>query len=130
MTDEEHPELKPNNLASSIDKVVGIRIRECRVMRGLTQKQFANLIGVTYQQVHNYECGIHRVSASLLYEIARELDTPIDYFFEGHIKDTALPTRQRMLLDFLRHYGEIHDEKHKEALSHLTRVLALRDRVP
>jgi transcriptional regulator with XRE-family HTH domain len=59
MTDGEHPELRPNNLASSIDKVVAIRIRECRVTRGLTQKQVANMIGVAYQQVQNYECGIH-----------------------------------------------------------------------
>jgi len=130
MTAEERSELKPNNLDPSIDKVIGIRIHECRIRRGLTQRQFANLIGVGYSLVHKYERGIHRVTASLLYEIARELDTPIDYFFEGYSKDTALTMRQRMLLDFLRHYGEIHDEKHKEALSHLTRVLALRDRVP
>jgi transcriptional regulator with XRE-family HTH domain len=125
MTVEERSDFSPNNLTSSIEKAVGIRIRECRLMRGLTQKQFANLIGVTYSQVHKYECGVHRVSAGLLYEIARELDTPIDYFFEGCSKDTAPSTRQqRMLFDVLRHYGEIHHEKHKEVLLYLIRVLA------
>jgi transcriptional regulator with XRE-family HTH domain len=38
---------------------------------------------VTYQQVHKYEHGINRVSAGRLYEIARELGEPLEYFFEG-----------------------------------------------
>ena len=46
-----------------IDRHVGARIRERRIMLGLTQQQLADLIGVTYQQAHKYERGINRVSA-------------------------------------------------------------------
>ena len=35
-----------------IDRHVGARIRERRIMLGLTQQQLADLIGVTYQQAH------------------------------------------------------------------------------
>src|SRR5689334_7130143 len=37
-----------------IDHYVGTRIRERRIMLGLTQQQLADLIGVTYQQAHKY----------------------------------------------------------------------------
>ena len=65
-----------------IDRHVGARVRERRIMLGLTQQQLADLIGVTYQQAHKYERGINRVSAGRLYEIAQVLSVPIGYFFE------------------------------------------------
>src|SRR6185437_9697247 len=64
-----------------IDRHVGARIRERRIMLGLTQQQLADLIGVTYQQAHKYERGINRVSAGRLFEIARVLSVPVSYFF-------------------------------------------------
>ena len=39
----------------AIDDHVGGRIRERRIMLGLTQQQLAEMIGVTYQQAHKYE---------------------------------------------------------------------------
>src|ERR1700720_2722993 len=56
-----------------VDRHVGARVRERRIMLGLTQQQLADLIGVTYQQAHKYERGINRVSAGRLYEIAQVL---------------------------------------------------------
>ena len=66
-----------------IDHHVGARVRERRIMLGLTQQQLADLIGVTYQQAHKYERGINRVSAGRLYEIAQVLSVPVGYFFDG-----------------------------------------------
>src|SRR6187399_320194 len=66
-----------------IDRYVGARIRERRIMLGLTQQQLADLIGVTYQQAHKYERGINRVSAGRLYEMAQVLSVPVNYFFDG-----------------------------------------------
>jgi transcriptional regulator with XRE-family HTH domain len=42
-------------------------------MRGLTQRQFGELIGVTQRQAHKYERGVNSISAGRLYVIAREL---------------------------------------------------------
>jgi transcriptional regulator with XRE-family HTH domain len=112
-------------IKSPVDRFIGTRIRERRVTLGLSPYQFADLIGVTYQQVFKYEHGINRVSASRLYEIARELETPLDYFFEGLEKNEApLSHRQRMLIDLLRNFGEIKNEKHREVISQITRLLA------
>jgi DNA-binding XRE family transcriptional regulator len=71
------------DVAAAIDNHVGIRIRERRIMLGLTQQQLAKMIGVTYQQTRKYERGINRVSAGTLFEIARSLNAPISYFYEG-----------------------------------------------
>jgi transcriptional regulator with XRE-family HTH domain len=109
-----------------IDRHVGARVRERRIMLGLTQQQLADLIGVTYQQAHKYERGINRVSAGRLYEIGKVLSVPVAYFFEGldqHGERAASP-RERMCLELARNFAQIPNERHQEALSQLARVLA------
>jgi transcriptional regulator with XRE-family HTH domain len=117
---------KRGRSTGAIDDFVGGRIRERRIMLGLTQQQLAEMIGVTYQQAHKYERGINRVSAGRLYEIARVLNAPITYFYEGLGEETPRPVapHQRMLLEIARNFAEIQNEKHQEAVSQLARVLA------
>src|SRR6202050_2419774 len=90
---------KRGRSTGAIDDFVGSRIRERRIMLGLTQQQLAEMIGVTYQQAHKYERGINRVSAGRLYEIARVLGTPITYFYHGLGDEAPLREQphQRML---------------------------------
>ena len=76
-------ETKRPNRAGEIDRYVGGRIREQRIMSGLSQQQMADMIGVTYQQAHKYERGINRISAGRLYEISQVLGVPVAYFFDG-----------------------------------------------
>src|SRR6266404_7968600 len=104
-----------------IDRYVGARIRERRIMLGLTQQQLADLIGVTYQQAHKYERGINRVSAGRLFEIARVLSVPVSYFFEGLDNQSGRPVspRERMCLELARNFAQIPNERHQEALSQL-----------
>ncbi len=40
-------------------------------------------MGLTFQQVQKYEKGINRIGAGRLFEIARILDVPIDFFYDG-----------------------------------------------
>ncbi|GAB6051349.1 helix-turn-helix transcriptional regulator [Magnetospira thiophila] len=114
--------------ASEIDHFVGARIRERRVMLGLSQQQMADVIGVTYQQAHKYERGINRISAGRLYEVAQALKVPVSYFYEG-LEETAqeneLRSRQRMCLELARNFTQIENERHQEALSQLARALAM-----
>ena len=115
--------------AQDIDRYVGARIRERRIMLGLTQQQLADLIGVTYQQAHKYERGINRVSAGRLFEVAQVLSVPISYFFDGleQENERAISPRERMCLELARNFAQIPNERHQEALSQLARVLAAAD---
>lgn len=54
-----------------------------RRLLGVSQERLAEALGLTFQQVQKYERGANRVSASKLYEIARTLQTPVTYFFDG-----------------------------------------------
>jgi transcriptional regulator with XRE-family HTH domain len=112
--------------AAAIDDHVGARIRERRIMLGLTQQQFAKLAGVTFQQAHKYERGINRVSAGRLFEIARQLGVPVGYFYEAIGEEPArtISHRERLLLEIARHFADITDERHQQALIALTRALA------
>jgi transcriptional regulator with XRE-family HTH domain len=66
-----------------MDRHVGARMRERRIMLRLTQQQMEELIGVTYQQAQTYERGINRMSAGRLHEVARALGVDIGYFIDG-----------------------------------------------
>jgi len=109
-----------------VDRHVGARVRERRIMMGLTQQQLADLLGVTYQQAHKYERGINRVSAGRLYEVSQVLSVPISFFFDGLQDDAARAAspRERMCLELARNFTHIPNERHQEALSQLARVLA------
>ena len=120
------PKLRSGRTCGQIDNHIGARIRERRTMLGLSQQQFAKMIGVTYQQTHKYEHGTNRVTAGRLYEIASALDVPITYFYEGvgGENSSQLAPHQRALLEVARNFTAIENEKHQEALNHLARILA------
>ena len=119
--------IRPSPRANNADRHVGARIRERRVMLGLSQQQLAVMIGVTYQQAHKYERGLNRISAGRLYDIAGVLSVPISWFFEGMQEDPAaleMSPRQRMCLELARNFAMIDNLKHQEALSQMARALA------
>ena len=127
----ESPELgmareKRGRSMAAVDDHVGARIRERRIMLGLTQQQ---LVGVTPQQAHKYELGINRISAGRLFEIARVLRVPVGYFYEGSGEEGGrqVTQRERMMLKIARNFADITDARHQEAVSRLARALAGRD---
>jgi transcriptional regulator with XRE-family HTH domain len=112
--------------AQDIDRHIGARLRQRRIMNGLTQQTLAKLIGVTYQQAHKYENGVNRIAAGRLYIIAQVLGVGVGYFFEGLQSDSPNePTpQQRVFLDLARNFRSIRTPKHQEAICSLTRILA------
>jgi len=69
--------------ANPIDAQVGNRVRIRRMLIGMSQERLGELLGLTFQQVQKYEKGINRIGAGRLFEIARILDVPINFFYEG-----------------------------------------------
>jgi transcriptional regulator with XRE-family HTH domain len=120
------PPRRSTGRTQDIDRHVGARIRERRIMLGLTQQQLADLIGVTYQQAHKYERGINRVSAGRLFEVAQVLSVPVSHFFDGLEQEgeRGISPRERMCLELARNFAQIPNERHQEALSQLARALA------
>ncbi len=62
------------------DTIIGKRLRYARLVRGLSQSDLADAIGVRFQQVQKYETGMNRISASKLFLAARVLHVDISHF--------------------------------------------------
>jgi transcriptional regulator with XRE-family HTH domain len=75
MSDERSP--------NQVDQHIGARMRLRRLMMNISQERLAELLGLTFQQVQKYEKGVNRVAASRLWDIAKALEVPVSYFFEG-----------------------------------------------
>ena len=67
---------------NEIDRLVGSRVRQRRMQRGLSQEQLAQPLGITVPQLQKYEKGQNRIGASRLHRIAALLEAPIAFFFE------------------------------------------------
>lgn len=114
--------------SQNIDRHVGNRIRERRIMLGLSQQELAELIGVTYQQAHKYEHGINRVAAGRLYLLSKVLNVTVEFFFQG-LDEPQIETqpRQRMLLEMTRLFTSLRSRRRQEAVCELVRALAERE---
>lgn len=73
----------PKKQANPIDIQVGNRVRIRRMLIGMSQERLGDLLGLTFQQVQKYEKGVNRIGAGRLYEVARILNVPVDFFYEG-----------------------------------------------
>ncbi len=69
-----------------IDVHVGQRVRQRRVLCGLSQTELANAIGLTFQQLQKYERGMNRISASKLWQISQVLVVPVQWFFKEFVE--------------------------------------------
>jgi transcriptional regulator with XRE-family HTH domain len=120
-----------------MDLYIGGRLRLWRRTMGIDGYALAERIGITYQQLQKYEKGMNRISATRLYAIAKDLNVPIDYFYQNadvpHISAGAAigeGSEPYDLLtngsgaDFLRWYVSIKDPVVKKALVNLMRSIA------
>ena len=73
----------PKKQANPIDAQVGNRVRIRRMLIGMSQERLGDMLGLTFQQVQKYEKGVNRIGAGRLFEVARILNVPVDFFYEG-----------------------------------------------
>ena len=85
--------------ANPIDRHVGGRIRMQRMVRGISQGDLGNAVGVTFQQIQKYEKGANRVGASRLHQIADALDVTPEFFFEEATKKGVRDPKDLAVID-------------------------------
>ena len=101
-----------------------MRLRERRVLLGMTQKHFAEAIGTTPQQVSKYEAGRGRVAAGVLYRIAQALDVDVGYFFQGLSRTVDPNDRSRIWIALTRDVMRISNPRQRRALLRLALLMA------
>ena len=82
-------------------KLLGHRIKALRKERKSTQKDIAQVLGITYQQLNNYECGQNLPPAEMLVKIARTLGVTADYILTGE-NPIGMPVSNTRLLERFR----------------------------
>ena len=78
---------------------IGTRIKVFRRMRGLTQEQFAESLGITKQHLGQIERGKNAPSLDLLFNMAHELACPLAHFFLGQTTLADPSTAHRSFSD-------------------------------
>lgn len=74
-----------NNQADQWDKAVAIRLRQQRIVHGLSQREVAAAIGKTFQQWQKYENGKNRISVGNLLQVLDFLNVSVSDFLHFDI---------------------------------------------
>jgi transcriptional regulator with XRE-family HTH domain len=126
-----------------IDRHVGGRVRQRRMLLGMSQEKLGEAIGLTFQQVQKYERGANRIGASRLYDLSQVLDVPVSFFFDDMDEETAGasprsiaglmeeggefdadPMTKRETLELVRAYYKIRDNTVRKKVFELAKAIA------
>ncbi len=83
----------------------GKRIRELRIMRGITQEQLAEVIGLGVVHIGRIESGKRGCSIDLLTELAIYFDVSLDFLVLG--KDRSTPISKKIVKWLIRELTEL-----------------------
>ncbi len=87
------------------------RLREARENKGLTQRELAQLCGITEFQVSRYETGKSEPTANSLELVAQHLSISADYLLglshnaRGQLGDSTLNEQEKIVLEILNREG-------------------------
>jgi transcriptional regulator with XRE-family HTH domain len=119
---------------NSADSQVGESIRAHRLAAGMSQRDLAERLGVSFQQVQKYEKGTNRVGAGRLPQIAEIFGVPIGALFKGTMDASpgtatggAIPVgliADTATIKLLTAYAEIADRSVRNQLSGLVARIA------
>lgn len=117
---------RASDFIKNIDKHVGARIHDFRIEKGLSRQQLAKAAGITHQQLAKYEHGTNRISVGRLLLICDALGKKITSFIEEYdIKDSGkILAKERLTIELVRSFNSIKDEKIKEAINNLAKVMS------
>ncbi len=109
-----------------VDLHVGGRLKQIRGLRGLSQTNLADTVGLTFQQIQKYENGANRISASRLWEFAEHLNVPISFFYDGldDARDNIELKVDRMALELVRALQSIKDDEVRRRLYELAKMVS------
>jgi len=86
------------------NRLIASRLRELRILEGLSLVKMGEAIGVSYQEVQKYEKQQNAIYSARLKTIAQTLGVPISYFFDGQ---DATARGGELRIDILRLAGKL-----------------------
>ena len=81
LSPERSIDMKKTQSITVVDRYIGAQIRERRLSLDMSQVQLAKALGVSFQQIQNYEKGINGVSAVRMFDVCNILNVPMASMF-------------------------------------------------
>tara|TARA_B100001765_G_scaffold147235_1_gene94052 strand:- start:406 stop:846 length:441 start_codon:yes stop_codon:yes gene_type:complete len=122
------------------DRIIGLRVKAYRDIKGLSQTELGDSVGVTFQQIQKYESGRNKVSVSRLIDMCEILDTPLMSFLTGltnaekapviavsDIKQDKLlrdPARSKEATELLKIYNSVESAEERREILDVLKALA------
>lgn len=97
---------------------LGIRIKELRLKRGLTQENLAEMVGCNVSHISNIENNYTKLSLNVLFAIANALNTSIDYLLAEQYMD-ELSTLDNLILSAVKKC----DKEKKERILRMIEIM-------
>ncbi len=88
--------------APKIDLYIGQRLRQQRLLQGLSEAQIANRLGITVDQLRLFEKGVERIAPRILVAAAESFKISIGWFFEGISTSDSMPGLNGVNADVVR----------------------------
>ncbi len=111
---------------ASINKKVGLRIKEARKSRGLTLAELGNKIGLSESNTQRYESGrISSVSVELINKIAKALNVSPAFLMGWEDDNNVVPILARSvserdeLISLQRNYKDLGEDQREKLQSYL-----------
>lgn len=119
-----------------VDEHVGLKLKIKRSALGITQHELGDMVGVTFQQIQKYERGANRIGAGRLYEFAKILNVPINYFYDGFNEKNSknyvynnepecdkLIISDREIITLVKYFSRIKNKKIRNSITNMIKTL-------
>ena len=119
-------------------KEIGAKLKELRKAMDISQEAFAEIMGVTYQQVQRYEAGTNKLNVENIQTVAHALGVPVSVFLpdkdpgkpdEGSQSDTSHVKSDKSFLPLsademklVRLYRQVPDSKSRDLVVQVARL--------
>lgn len=104
-------------------KILGSTLKRMRKSAGLSMKDVAQALGVSYQQIQKYECGSNRFPIENLYILKRFYGVEYQDFFQGFDADPNVCEIQKLYPDFKSFISKLSDRELRERAYYIAEVI-------
>jgi transcriptional regulator with XRE-family HTH domain len=117
------PRKSSKGRGTELDFLVGRRLREARLLTGITQSQLGEALGVSFQAIQKYESGENRLAVGRLARAAKVLVKPVSYFFTEEPGPAGVVGLTSQEAELIRNFRGIDRADVRESLLRLTRQI-------
>jgi transcriptional regulator with XRE-family HTH domain len=117
---------------SSISYKIGQKVESCRLMQGYTQAELASKVGLTCQEINNYELGYVLIPIKTSYAIAEELSVSVADLLPEAVevrKDNYCEDEDEEILYLIGIYERIQDQELRKAIRPLIRSVYVSEKM-